>query len=73
MNTMINFLTQLTLDKIRFSGEWIVEFELLNKRFRYHLHVKPLPENFNEMIILEEELINLTDSLSNYKTARRCD
>jgi hypothetical protein len=64
MNGIVNFFRLLVADRIIYQGDWDVDFEILGAKYNYKLKTAINELSSNELLILFEELINLTDNIS---------
>ncbi|MGI9256069.1 MAG: hypothetical protein ACR2PY_03950 [Salinispira sp.] len=70
LNTIINFLKQLTADKMFYTGNWVVEFEVNFQKYHYELIVDVRENNPNELYIKKEVLRELKNKKTLIVTAQ---
>ena len=68
LNTIINFSKQLVSERIKYEGDWDIDFQVNGAAYKYKLVVKNSLQDINEKEIAYEEL---TDSHTNKPLLKR--
>ncbi|MDR1203456.1 MAG: ATP-binding protein [Tannerellaceae bacterium] len=63
MNGVVNFFRLLVADRIMYSGDWDVDFEILDSKYNYKLKTIMNDISINGLIIYSEELTNLSNNI----------